>query len=62
MNVSSGLGCLVAPICAMQQHAITTVAKLNESRERLDGEVVVLSEANKKLKSELNELEKVVDK
>ena len=46
----------------MQQHAITTVAKLNESRERLDGEVVVLSEANKKLKSELNELEKVVDK
>mmetsp|Transcript_15431 Transcript_15431/g.17766 ORF Transcript_15431/g.17766 Transcript_15431/m.17766 type:complete len:257 (-) Transcript_15431:97-867(-) len=62
VNVSSGLGCLIAPVCAMQQHTITTVAKLNESRERLDGEVVELSEANKKLKSELNELEKVVDK
>lgn len=62
VKLSLGMGCLIAPICAMQQRTITTVVNMNEAGKHLDQEVDNLEEDNKKLNSSLKEIELSVGK
>lgn len=59
---SLGMGCLIAPICAVQQRAITTVVNMNEARKRLHQEVNELAEDNRKLDYSVKDIEENVSK
>lgn len=60
--VSGTIGCAVAPYVAIQQQKITHVQALAETNQRVEEEVAELKGENEKLKAQLQDLTKTVDK
>jgi len=58
--VSGILGCILSPYAAIQQEKLTQTEALDQTNDRMEEEVAQLTQENKRLATQVREIEETV--